>query len=141
MDYKNILVPIDFSETNLKALRKAKQIQSTCNAQLVLAHIIDYAPPNYVRPLLPDLLASEEIMTERAQEHLDSLIADEKLSNYRCIIEIGDTRSKITPLIEKSDVDLVVMAKHSQSGLDRLAGSNTNTVVQKATCDVLVIHE
>ena len=141
MNYLNILVPVDFSEPNKLAIRKAKEMRGAGNANLILAHVIDYAPPSYVKPLLPDLLASEEVMIERAQAHLDAVISEEGLTNYRCVVKIGNTRSSLIDIIEENSVDLIVMAKHSQSGLDRLAGSNTNSVVQRAKCDVLVVHE
>ena len=88
MNYLNILVPVDFSEPNKLAIRKAKEVQGDGNADLILAHVIDYAPPSYVKPLLPDLLASEEVMIERAQAHLDTVISEEGLSNYRCVVKI-----------------------------------------------------
>ncbi len=141
MNYSNILVPVDFSEFNKLAIRKAKEVQGTGGAQLVLTHVIDYAPPAYVRPLLPDLLASDDTIAERAQEQLDAVLKEEGLTDYRCVVRIGSTRECLLKIIKENNIDLVVMAKHSQSGLDRLAGSNTNYVVQQAKCDVLVVHE
>jgi len=141
MKYSNILVPVDFSEINKVALQKAIELQSDTGAELTLAHIIDYTPPPYIRPELPDIFASDKLMIERAQAHLDTLITELGIANCHKVTMTGKTKTRVLELIKERGIDLIVMGKHSQSGLDRLAGSTTNSIVQQAGCDVLVVHE
>ena len=42
VDFQNILVPIDFSELSLQALRKAQQIAGPFNATVHLFHVQEY---------------------------------------------------------------------------------------------------
>jgi len=141
MNYSNILVPVDFSEINKLAIQKAVEIQLATGAELTLAHIIDYMPPVYVRPELPDIFASDELMLERAQIHLDTFIGELGIEGCHSLARAGKTNTRILELIENKNFDLVVMGKHNQSGLDRLVGSTTNHIVQRAKCDVFVVHE
>jgi len=141
MKYSNILAPVDFSEFNKLAICKAVEVQQASGAELTLAHIIDYMPPVYIRPELPQVFASDELMTERANEYLDDLVEELGIESCRRISKIGRTKSELLELIQNANYDLVVMGKHSQSGIDRLIGSTTNYIVQRARCDVLVVHE
>jgi len=141
MNYSNILVPVDFSEINKLAIQKAAEIQLATGAELTLAHIIDYMPPVYVRPEMPEIFASDKLMSERAQKHLDTLIGVLGIEVCHSLAQTGKTNARILRLIKDKNIDLVVMGKHSQSGLDKLVGSTTNNIVQRAKCDVLVVHE
>jgi len=141
MKYANIVVPVDFSEMNKLAIHKAVEVQRATGAELTLLHIIDYMPPIYIRPEMPQVFASDELMTERAEEHLDTLIQELGIEGCHRIVQIGSTKKELMEVIENRNFDLVVMSKHSQSGIDRLVGSTTNHIVQRTKRDVLVVHE
>jgi len=141
MKYSNILVPLDYSGLYKPILKTATALQAASTANLILLHVFDYLPPTYIQPLMPAIIASEELMLERANEYFDSLIADFDLKDFKKILVTGKVTDQILDVIDQENIDLVVMGRHCQSGVVRLAGSNTNAIVQRAQCDVLVLHE
>lgn len=141
MNYNTIVIPVDFSELNHRSIVRGADIQRNCGAKIILAHVIDYAPPPYIKPQVPEIYASESIMMERATKELDILGEKENLDPFESVVKIGHTKESLLSLINEYDAELVIMAKHSQKGLERLLGSTTNSVVQKARCEVLVMPE
>jgi len=141
MKYSKILVPIDFSGVNRTALEKAIETREITNAELTLLHAIDYLPPTYIRPELPEIFTSEKLMHERAEQHLDMWISDMGITDCKKITVTGNITEKLLEIASKENIDLIVMGKHNQTGADRMFGSITNSVVQQTDCDVLVIHE
>jgi universal stress protein A len=57
------------------------------------------------------------------------------------IVRVGRPKDVLLDIQQAINADLIIMAKHSQTGLDKLLGSTTNGVVNKAPCEVLVIPE
>lgn len=51
-------MPVDFSTMGRKAIKKAIEIRGDSDAEIILAHIIDYAPPAYVAVEMPAIFAS-----------------------------------------------------------------------------------
>jgi len=141
MKYSKILVPVEFTKTNKLAINRAIEIQELTGADLTLAHVIDYAPPPYLRPQLPEIFASDEIMKERAGQHLEDLVVEMDIERCERIVRLGNAKDKLLELIKQNGYDLVVMAKHNRAGIATIVGSTTNAIVNKAPCEVLVMHE
>jgi len=80
-------------------------------------------------------------MKERAAQHLQDLVQQAGIDHCGQIILVGHAKDKLLELIRKGSYDLVVMAKHNRIGIEMIAGSTTSTIVNKASCDVLVMHE
>jgi universal stress protein A len=141
MSYHNILVPVDFSKINERAVAKAKELSSESDCTITLAHVIDYMPPSYVSTELPEIYASEPLMIERSEQHMEELRDKVGLPDADIIVRVGRPKDVLLDIQQAINADLIIMAKHSQTGLDKLLGSTTNGVVNKAPCEVLVIPE
>jgi nucleotide-binding universal stress UspA family protein len=127
-----ILVALDESERAEVALREAARLTKAFDATLILYEGI----VNVWKTSGPDNWASD-----RAAEYMKSKV--ESLSDIETETEVY--RSSIGPEIveqaEELKADLVVMCSHGRSGLSRWAlGSVTESVVQRATCPVLVYY-
>jgi len=140
---RRILAPTDFSNDSRHAIRHARSLAASAGATLELLHVL----PNFEVPLpmnpggfgvsggvVEDLEAA-------ARKGLADL-ASEK--GERVAIETlvwqGAAATTILNRAEESSADLVVMATHGHSGLDRLLlGSVTEKVARLARCPVLVL--
>lgn len=141
--YKHILIAIDFSENSVKALKKALELAAESQAKIELIHVVDI--PIY--PVLEDVavmgmpgLWDDEIATKLMALSTEKLrhIADKyAIEDYK-VVE-GTASSQITVIAKANHVDLIVMGFHGLSGLRKLIGSTTHTVINNAPCDVLAI--
>jgi len=141
LQYKNILVPVDFSKTSRYALKNAIDLTRMNHGSLTLIHIVDYVPPPYVAAEIPTIYASEDLMIERAEKHLTDWAQELGLSDCKKIVKAGPAKKLIVRAVKENNVDLVIMGTHGETGIGRLLGSTANAVVQKVKCDVLVVHK
>lgn len=145
MSFTRILVPIDFSETSLHALRLAVKVARESKATLSLVHI---GAVVWAGSVGPDLGGPTPILAqwndEIAREHEAALrrVAREEVPpeiTVHCIVKEGVPTSAILEAIADSGADLVVMGTHGRRGLDRLfLGSVAESVLREATIPVLV---
>jgi nucleotide-binding universal stress UspA family protein len=129
---ERIMVALDESERAEVALEEAARLARVFKSTLIMYEGI----VNVWKTSGPDTWASE-----RAAEYMTGKV--ESLSDIEVETEIY--RSSVGPEIveqaEELKADLVVMCSHGRSGLSRwVLGSVTESVVQRATCPVLVFY-
>lgn len=141
MKLEKILVPVDFSGSSQRALREADELATASGARLLLVHVLQDIHFPTVELLehygMPDLHAQ---MRERAQQRLEEL-ARQCGAAARPILREGDPAGEIADLAQQEDADLVVIAPHGRTALERfLLGSTAQRVVASAPCSVLVVR-
>ncbi len=137
---KTILVPTDFSDHALFALKVAASIARKIKAEIVLVH--SYSLPTeefYNSYIFEDLHKELKMMINK---QLDSLISKDFLKdltiNKHMLLNMKLWEIAID--IRFRDVDLIVMGSHGKSGFnDMFIGSNTEKVVRLANSPVLTI--
>lgn len=142
MKLEKILVPVDFSSSSERALREAAELATAHQARLLLLHVVQDIHYPTVEVLehygMPDLHAQ---MRERARQRLEEL-AQRCGAPARTILREGEPASEIADLAQEERVDLVVIAPHGRTALERfLLGSTAERVVRVAPCSVLVVRE
>jgi nucleotide-binding universal stress UspA family protein len=56
-------------------------------------------------------------------------------------VELGAPAEKILAIVQKENIDMIIMGAHGRSGLERaIFGSVANKVVKSASCPVLTVH-
>jgi len=143
--YQHILVATDFSEQSVNALLKAKALAELSNAKLELLHIVDI--PIY--PVLEDVAVmgmsgvwDEELsktMVDASEKRLDKMAKEHGIPHTITIA--GNPSDEINMLAKANNVDLIVMGFHGLSGLKKLIGSTTHSVINDAPCDVLAVKQ
>jgi len=133
LDIKNILVPIDFSDSSRRSLDYALELAKLCRAKLMLLHVVDY-PPSFD---LPDL---DKGVRETRKQYLEQLqaqvISDTVPSSI--IIREGTPFLEIVRAARDHQADLIVIATHGHTGIKHLLiGSTAERVVRKSSCPVL----
>lgn len=142
--YKQVLVAIDLGEYSGDLIRKALAVASKPAA----VHVA------YVHQRMESLyIGSGPISSELAEVSLidDKLQADlrRRLNDWAETLKVpaeqvhflgGKPSSVLRNYAQDNGFDLIVIGARSQKGLQRLLGSTANALVQKATCDVLVVR-
>jgi nucleotide-binding universal stress UspA family protein len=137
---KTILVPIDFSENSINALKYADKVAQKFEAKIILFHVYIGDVSNYEAgwPIQEDF---EKIILERKAKLEEIAINNCSTSNQIEIVE-GDAVEKIIEATEKMLIDLIIMGTHGASGLKAvLLGSNTSNVISKSNTPVLAIPQ
>ena len=131
-----ILVPIDFSEDSFNALDETLNFVKDPN-KITVIHVLsplEAVDPAVIWATLNDETRKKNIKNAFYERYDKSLIDNLKLK-----IKIGNPSLEIVDYAKKNKIDLIVIASHGRTGLNRfLLGSVTERVVRLAKCPVLV---
>ncbi len=141
---KNILIPVDFSETSMLAIKHGAFIASFIKADLHLLHVVNqnYGSQNLFLPLVS--LEMQPEIEKKAFERLSEL-ADELKHQYQIdvhkIIKIGSASTEISEIAKEIDASLIVMGTHGYSAIKELViGSTALKVLTKAPCPTMAMN-
>ena len=143
MMFKNILVPIDGSDSAWSALRYARVLGEKFNSTITVIHVI---PPLYgVQPLNDSALYGTYNIREVeaiGQRLLDT--AKDKLSGYpnpiKTILDFGSPSNRILTIAHKDQYDTIIIGSRGLSGVGEFfLGSVSTNVVQHAMIPVVVV--
>jgi universal stress protein A len=142
---RRILVPTDFSDCALPAVRYAAELADKFAAELILLHVVPdsvLALPDAVMPT-PAPMADLNALTDAGKEGLANLIAAEKLESRhpRPEVRIGSPAQEIIAAAKDLHADLVCIGTHGRGGITRvLLGSVAEHVLRQAPCPVLTVR-
>ncbi len=137
---KNILVPVDFSETSLNALEQALILAKAHDGQITLLNIVKKAA-------FPSLFSSTPqpgIGNEEAESKMNTLLEQYKDKGVKISYDIRDGKpyKAIADYAKENDVNLICMGTHGISGFEEFwVGSNTYKTVSVAPCPVISIRK
>lgn len=148
--YKQIVVPLDGSDTAEQALAHAQALAQRCDASLLLLRAVigsTRAVSESATPLAPELSLSVARRRQRtaaaaAERYLEGVaqrIGDGDL-HVTTRVASGPPEAAILEAIEAEPASLICMASHGRGGLARLLhGSVADTVIQDTTVPVLIV--
>ena len=150
MYYHNldILVPIDFSEASLHALREAVSLVRVTGGKVSVLHV-GVTPHLYATDLGPTGAAGTQLLAlgrELAleQEHALERVCKQEIPEgieHRQILREGFPPQEILEQVKDGKHDLVVMGTHGRTGIKRvLLGSVTERVLRECTVPALIAH-
>lgn len=156
---KKILVPIDFSDTSLRAMEHAIFLARLKKAELMFFYVIEdkelhesitapvYSREEYIETinkLKPTLIRENAAIISDTEERFHALVENAQKKGAlktSYVLESGKVGKKICEYAKKNEVNLIVMGTHGISGFrEFMVGSNTYHVVKDATCPVLSIQ-
>lgn len=142
---EKILVPVDFSEHSKSALSYAREIAALYGSSLQLIHAIEEPVyPYFYAPAGGFSLAQQlEDLRVKTDEALDKLLSESKGPEvpYEKSVVTGRPAIEITRFAEEHDSDMIVIATHGLTGLERLlVGSTAEQVVRLASCPVFTVQ-
>ena len=144
--FKDILCPVDFSETSMRALHYAMSIAQEADARLAVLHVLSHEFEN-VPDVAVDPGISIAMFTEQRAAAVRQRLRDaipETVAAY-CSVETLMTRGtpwrEVLRIAGERRSDLIVMGVQGRSAVDLLFfGSTTQHIVRTATCPVLTLR-
>ncbi|MEO8257021.1 MAG: universal stress protein [Acidobacteriota bacterium] len=128
MNITQILCPVDFSITSMRALARALVIAGRYRAHVTALHV------------RPDGNAVTPIERRRQEDELARSIAAAPEGAVTTLFETGQPVTSIVERAAGLGADLIVIGSHGSTGFERLLlGSVTDEVLRKAGCPVLVV--
>jgi nucleotide-binding universal stress UspA family protein len=138
-----ILLPIDFSPSSQAALEMAADLAQHFHAELHLVNVIPFFPAT----TLPDFVPEEAFLKEartHAERHLSKCLAvlTSKGVKATSIVEVcNDIAGNIMEVVEREQIDLLVISTHGISGWHPLIfGSIAEKVVKLVQCPLLLLR-
>jgi nucleotide-binding universal stress UspA family protein len=138
--FKQVLVATDFSDRSQRALAYAIAIARRYGSALSVVHAIPPEPREQI-PLepLPRELNRRRLEAEEQMKHLGEKVQMNDL-NHHLLLERGPVWDVLASVIQRENVDLLVLGTRGRGGLKKLAlGSVAEEVLRLAPCPVLTI--
>lgn len=132
-----IVVPFDFSEYAMQALRKAIEVAGDST----LVNCLHVLP--FITPTEPGVAWGMIDDGERLKQTLESMNQQLPASHFGKLhidVRFGDPGSVVAERAKELDAELIVIGSHGRSGIARLMlGSVAERVTRLAPCPVLVV--
>lgn len=139
MGYQHLLIPVDFTERNVRALEVARQMSADGAAKVTLLHVIETI----------DYVADEEVeqfykmLTQRAKGKLEEMarpFRESKIETEGKVLMGKRARGVVTYALQ-NQVDLVVLSSHRVNLAEPTKGVGTlsHQVSLLCPCDVLLV--
>ncbi len=145
IQFSKILVPIDFSDYSLQALKYASEFSKIYGSKIILVYVVEpviYPPDLSIGQIALPTLSYQ--IDDKAKEEL-SRVAKEYIPSeldVTAIVKLGKPYIEIIDLAKNEDVDLIIISTHGHTGVEQiLFGSTADKVVRKAPCPVLTLRE
>jgi nucleotide-binding universal stress UspA family protein len=141
---KKILVPVDFSIPSENALKVAAKLAIKNKAELHILHVIELAESLFGTEQFnvdnEQILFFMKMANKKFVEFLDKdYLKDVSIVEH---VEPGSPSRIIRDVVEKNDIDMVVIGSSGASGLKEIVvGSNTEKVVRFSEVPVMVIKK
>ncbi len=150
--FSYILVPIDFSEHSLLALRLADTMARGFGAELHLVHVVERSPYEYYAaqgfmpeippfPVVNGQLMDLDALKANMKDRLAKLA--EAGRGGPCTVEVryGHPVEEILAAAKERDCNLMVICTHGRTGLSRLVmGSVAERIVRLSPIPVLSVR-
>ena len=140
---KKVLVPIDFSEPSLKALKYAVAFAGQFGASICLVHVVE--PASFLNDVRNVPLAVSDREIANTLHHKLVMLARKEidpLTPVHPLVCIGKPFDEIVKTAKTFNADLIIIATHGRTGFKRaILGSTAERVVQHAPCPVLVVRQ
>jgi nucleotide-binding universal stress UspA family protein len=143
--YKTILVPLDGSKRAESILRYVEQLAIQQHSKVVLLQVVE---PNLTQiAAFPDAgffyRAELERLSEEAKLYLSSWVGEmqAKKLEVKMVIETGPIVKTILDVAERENADLIALASHGHTGLQRVFyGSVAAGILHQTSLPLLLVR-
>ena len=143
-EFKDILFPIDFSESSKKILPYVLTLSKAFGSTVHLLYVVrdlKYLTSFHVPH--PSLTLIENEIAESSQKMMEKVCEEELQGCSRFVkkILIGDPAHEIIQYAQEEKIDLIIMGTHGRKGLEKaLFGSVAEKVVKNSPVPVLTVN-
>ncbi len=145
--FKHILVPVDGSETSMKAVARAAALAKVFGSEVTLLYVIDPYPFTGVGADFAygqaQYLSAANAEANAALDAAKQAVAAAGVAEAGTVVGEGHTvHEGVLATVESTGADLVVMGSHGRRGLEKLVlGSVTQRVLSVVKVPVLVVRD
>ena len=145
--FKHILVPVDGSETSMKAVAKASGLAKAFGSAVTALYVIDPYPFTGVGADFAygqaQYLSAATAEANAALDAAKSAVTQAGVTAVNTMVGEGHAvHDGIQRAVESTGADLIVIGSHGRRGLEKLVlGSVTQKVLSVARVPVLVVRE
>ncbi len=135
--YKNILIPLENSPTDVAILKHVRPLVRLTEAKLLLLHVADgWVARNFNQLKLAE---SEEMKSDR--EYLEKVASQLRGEGFsvQTLLALGDPPTEIIKAAEAENCDLIAMAGHGHHFFGDLLHGSTITEVRHHTSIPLLV--
>lgn len=148
MKKNNVLIPVDGADFSLQVLPYLRRFLNPAENRLILLHVEREPEPVHIhQPGFEDI----DIYVDESEAALRNSFADELLPTIRALekisfevitdVEFGTPIAELESYIAQHEVDLVAMATHGRTGLNRIIrGSVAEHLLHHVDVPVLLFH-
>ncbi|MGC2765351.1 MAG: universal stress protein [Candidatus Acidiferrum sp.] len=135
--FENILFATDFMPAAKAAMPYAMGLAKSFEANLYAIHVTE--PINYALP--PEMWVGMQTAVETEKKHLrEELRRNFPEGTLRIIEAEGDVATALATVIEKYEIDLIVLGTRGCTGFEKvLLGSKAEEILRRAPCPVLTV--
>lgn len=137
-----ILIPIDFSETSLEAIKHACLILKYSLGEITLLHV--HKKRDVLDFISPEHEANDTLVTNFVSKKLEELaekIRKENNLTVSTIISLGNITTEVMNVVEQNKIDLIIMGTRGRdSDNNKFMGSNAYRVIAKSKIPVIAVH-
>lgn len=141
-EQNKILVPVDFSDQSIIALKQSYNIARFTKSEILLVNVIDEDFLKTLEHLFSDQ-SYEDPVRDQIQLKLDQLAGEAQKESglyVNTTIKRGKIYEEIVNLANQIDATFIVMGTHGAVGLKKkFIGSNAARVIKEAHCPVITI--
>jgi nucleotide-binding universal stress UspA family protein len=146
LSYERLLVPLDGSQRAECVLPLATTLTRSCQADLLLAHVVKEPEIPRRKPLTDEEQALIDRIVERnceqAERYLKEVRARVPESSQTRILVSADAAAVLHTLIQQENVDLVALSAHGYSGETRWPyGSIALNLIAYGTTPLLIVQD
>lgn len=135
---KTIVVPIDFSDDSLEAVRLGQELIGD-RGTLHLIHVLPELSP--MEPGVIWHTVDDESRSRHAQEAIEKRLKEMGISGASITIGFGNAAREIAEFADKIKAELIVLPSKGRGGAMRvLMGSVAERIVHLAHCPILVLR-
>jgi nucleotide-binding universal stress UspA family protein len=137
-----IIIPVDFSETSLKAVEVGKYLALRTDGTIYLVHYYGMMLHNFANPeaALPiDMVDQIRVAAEHQMKELAASVQTDGMT-VKTVVEMGDLKSDIIELSKQLNADMIVLGTvGSGSLINKLIGSNASHIMERSTIPVMLV--
>lgn len=136
--YNKILVAIDLSKYSDLPLEKAMKIAAQYKDMTIdVIHVINMAIPYYSYTFSTEI---QDAIYLDTKQYFNKFCTKYNIAKERQHLLIGSPKIQILDLVDKLNVDLLIVGSHGdQHILPATFGSTASSLIAKAKCDVLTV--
>lgn len=138
LNYKTIVVPVDFSEASENAIKVAVEMAGETSQ----VHVVHVLPPlEAISPAVVWGDVTDLKRIESVKEYAAKFLLEHGAAGAKTEVRLGSPGYEVTEYADEIQADLIIISSHGYHGLKRmLLGSVAEVVIRHAHCAVLVLR-